>query len=121
MTPSEAVEEVNRLWEYKSDGKIDDWSFTTRGDCEDYALSVLKRIYGGETKAKRALLRREAYLWYVTTDRGGKHAVLEYKGRYVCNRTKKWTANRDNMRVKEWHWRFPRILLIGKLGLSEVF
>lgn len=121
MTPEEAVKEVNQLWEYKSDGRIDDWTFTTKGDCEDYALSVLRRIYGSSSRAKRALLRRDAFIWYVTADNGRKHAVLEYEGRYVCNRTKKWHTNRDNMRVKEWHWKFPRALLVGKLGLSEIF
>ncbi len=121
MTPEQAVEDVNRLWEYKSDGNLDDWDFTTKGDCEDYALSVLKRIYGSSSKAKRALLRRDAYIWYVTTDRDDKHAVLEYDGRYVCNRTKQWHETRKGMRVKEWHFRFPRAFLILKLGLSEIF
>ncbi len=121
MTPNQAVKEVNQLWDYKSDGPIDDWSFTTKGDCEDYALSVLKRIFGGSSEAKRALLKQDAYIWYVTTDKGDKHAVLEYNGRYVCNRTKEWHPTKEGMRVKEWHWRFPRPLLLLKLGPSEIF
>ncbi len=120
MNADEAVKEVNRLWEYKSDGMIDDWNFTVHGDCEDYALSVLKRIFGGKTEAKRALLNREAFIWYTTTNKGDKHAVLEYQGRFVCNRIKRWQTDKDKMLIDKWHFRFPRAFLIIKLGLSEI-
>lgn len=114
----QAVKAVNATFEYKSDGWIDRWSFKTPGDCENYALLVLKEYFGSEKEARAALWDRRAFIWYVTTDNGNGHAILELNGWFVCNRTKRWHSNIETMGIKKSHYRYPRFVMALKMGVG---
>jgi predicted transglutaminase-like cysteine proteinase len=122
MSPEKAVEHVNSFWEYKPDGKIDRWTFKSPGDCENYSLLVLKHIAGGERAAKKWLLSGKAKMWFVQTNNGEPHAVLEYKGKFVDNRFKKWVDSLDDLALKKkGRKRYSKIQLLAKLGFGALF
>ena len=56
------------------------------GDCEDAALDIGRRYYGGKKKFLEALDRGDCKIWHCTTEGfGGKgnHAALEIDGYFV--------------------------------------
>lgn len=118
MTPEKAAELVNSYWVYKPDGKIDRWSFTSPGDCENYALLILAAITGSNANARMALLTGKAYIVYSHTFSGGNHAVLEYNGMFIDNRMKRWMPEWDMMLLQEKRRRFTKIELLLKLGIG---
>ena len=107
MNKEKAAAKVNSTWVYKKDGLIDRWSFKSPGDCENYALLVLKNIFGSEQGAKDALRLKKARIWYAKTDKGNGHAVLEYQGMYICNRTQKWVGTPEELAPCTLKWRYP--------------
>lgn len=119
MTPEQAVRSVNLVWEYKSDGSIDKWGFTTPGDCENYSLMVLKNIYGSRGAAKRALIGRKSYIWYAENKKGDGHAVLEHQGKFVDNVYMRWMDDKSDMDY-DFKFRYSRIQLIAKLGFGAL-
>lgn len=122
MTPEDAASAVNKFWVYEPDGPIDHWSFKSPGDCENYALLVLSRIVGGDRAAKRALLRGDTHIWYVKTWAGNGHAVLEYNGRFIDNRFRRWKDSLDDMKLLDSpRRRYSRLSLIVKLGVGGLF
>ncbi|MDF2235399.1 hypothetical protein P2H44_22820 [Albimonas sp. CAU 1670] len=81
----EAFEEVRRQFVYRPDGWFDRWRVMRPqgsppqlvGDCEDFSLTVLAKVYGGTWPMIRALIfSGKATLWHVETPDGG-HAVGE--------------------------------------------
>lgn len=121
-TPKQAANLVNAYWEYKPDGKIDRWAFKSPGDCENYALLVLKLIAGGQREAVRMLLRGRAAIWYVRTMSGDGHAVLEYNGRFIDNRLREWVGSLDDMRLADKpRKRYSKIQLVAKLGFGALW
>jgi predicted transglutaminase-like cysteine proteinase len=121
MTPKQAVNLVNAYWEYEPDGKVDRWEFKSPGDCENYALLVLKNLAGGQREAVRWLLSGRAHIWYVKTLAGRGHAVLEYRGRFVDNRVKEWRDSLDEMRLQDTpRRRYNKLQLVAKLGLRSL-
>lgn len=113
-----AVKEVNSYFIYKSDGLFDRWSFKSPGDCENYSLLVLKEYYGSQSKAKSALWQREANIWYVTTNSGAGHAILELNEMYVDNRIKSWKSSLDEMNIKKAHYRYSPLIMFPKMWLG---
>jgi hypothetical protein len=90
---------INR-YEYKHDPKgRDQWRVLTpdadgiyRGDCEDYALSVLYYVVCNESLFTfwYQLIFGKAKIHYV--DNNGGHAVLQLDGMYIDNWTKDWVT-----------------------------
>jgi hypothetical protein len=113
-----AAELVNETWEYQKDGLIDRWSFKSPGDCENYALLILKAMFGSERAAKDALWEKQASIWYAVTNNGIGHAVLEYNGFYICNRTKHWVESPDDLAPCDLKWRFPRLLMSLRMAIG---
>jgi len=118
MTPQEAARHVNETWEYRKDGWLDQWSFSTPGDCENYSLLILKAIYGSKDAAKAALRKGDAHIWYAKTDRGDGHAVLEYQGAYIDNRTRHWVDDPDDLRPCSLKWRYPWVVMMIRMAIG---
>lgn len=88
----------NKLFEYKPE-QGDRWRILKqdsdglfRGDCEDYALSVLYYIVCDESLFAfwYQLIFGQAKIHYV--DNNGGHAVLQLDGMYIDNWTKEWVT-----------------------------
>ena len=118
VTKKEAARAVNEVWKYDADGLIDTWSFTTTGDCDDYAMSILKELFGTESKAKAALRNHHAYIWYAVTDNNKGHAVLEFDGEYIDNRTRHWVSNPDDLEPCKLKWRYPWLWMALRIALG---
>ena len=130
MDLERAKEIVNRKFRYQADGKLDQWSILDinsseiKGDCEDYALTVVwlmsdrkiwKFLYN-------LLLNPKLSIWIVTTKRGNGHAILEYDTFFVDNIQRKWFIKTDPA-YKEYKWRFKMFppLILGKFLVSAPF
>jgi hypothetical protein len=95
-----ALDMFIKQYEYKHDPKgRDQWRVLTpdadgkfRGDCEDFALSVLYYVICHESWLKFwwLLLTGKAKLCYVMTKNDVGHAVLRYDDMYIDNWTKDW-------------------------------
>jgi hypothetical protein len=122
MTPDGAVQQVNSFWEYKPDAGVDKWTFESPGDCENYSLLVLKEIAGSQSKAAQWLLTGKAHMWYCKTQDGDPHVVLEYQGRFVDNRFRKWMPSLDAMKLEPRpRKRYSKPQLLAKLGFGVFF
>jgi predicted transglutaminase-like cysteine proteinase len=120
MTPREAVKAVNEIWVYSSDGPLDHWNFRSPGDCENYALLVLKNIYGSKEAATRALIFRKSYIWFVKSETGEGHAVLEHEGKFVDNNYRHWLDSQEQMSYY-FKYRYSSLAIAGKLGFGALF
>jgi hypothetical protein len=84
-----ACQYVASRYEYRCD-KLGVWRIMRgnpmRGDCEDFALTVMHRYYRGWLPMLKALWTREAKVWTVTAT-GGRHAVGQIGNLYFDN----WT------------------------------
>jgi len=91
------LETFNKLFEYKSE-QGDQWRILKqdsdglfRGDCEDFALSVLYYVIAEKSLFKFwELLATRAKIHYV--DNNGGHAVLQFDGKYIDNWTQEWVT-----------------------------
>lgn len=99
MDPIDANLKVAARFHYRADrGPFDSWRIldTTggsfRGDCEDYALTVLSLIEGGGLlRILGALRSKRASIWFCLDPQGQRHHVLEYRGAgMVDNQAKRW-------------------------------
>jgi len=108
----------NNLYDYKYDPENRDlWRVLKvnelgmyRGDCEDYGLSVLYYVICQESWLRFwwMLFTLEARLCYVTTKKGGGHAVLRFGDMYIDNWTKAWVprAHMESLGHEFHNWRF---------------
>ena len=102
------LQDFNDHYEYKYDVKgRDRWHVLKqdpdgafRGDCEDYALSVLYYVVCQESWLKFwwMLFTFQAELCGCDDKNGQGHAVLRYGDIYIDNWTKEWVS-RDGMEV----------------------
>ena len=97
------IERMRKDFTYASDQKTsgtrEKWSFLAKsgkveGDCEDYCLTMIRRIYGSIFMSLFAIATRKVSIHYCHLYSGGKnrggHAVLRLpNGRYIeCNEQK---------------------------------
>ena len=103
MNPIDANERVAARFEYRQDrGFGDPWRILDtkrsiiRGDCEDYALTVLSLIEGGGFfGVLGALWAKRTSIWFCIDPQGDRHHVLEYrKAGMVDNQAKRWEERR---------------------------
>lgn len=83
--------------------KVDGWTVTTRGDCDDFALSMAW-ILSGHSYLRLAFniaVMRVRFL-YVSTPRGEAHLVLGYKGQYIDNINPTWRESHGYKRIFPW-------------------
>ena len=80
------LSEFRRRYVYKAD-KSDKWTILDaaegplRGDCEDFALTVLWILAGCDrAEMARMVKRGDAYLWFTHTERGIGHMMLWANG-----------------------------------------
>lgn len=97
MTPHEILAQAIRDFRYVSDAARDHWqigpmSGAFRGDCEDFALTLLLRLMGSNAAMWHALERGEAEIIHVLSDRGNGHAVL-------------WVSHMGYVDSIHQHWR----------------
>lgn len=123
----DAILYVNERFEYMPDDP-DSWfekwrmgfeSGRLRGDCEDYALTLLRVINGGsQRKAIKDLMTKTAKLWVYEGKEGDRHIELEYDGAHACNITKHWHKGNKLERV----YGYKRVKRLGRLHiLNKLF
>jgi len=90
------LEEINEKFSYKYDDAYDKWKIMAgqqlRGDCEDYALTVLFNVVCNRSWFSfwQKLIFGNAKLTYCITKTNEGHAVLRVGDNYIDNWTKKW-------------------------------
>lgn len=102
------------------DTSKDQW----KGDCEDYALTVLWLISDRSIiMFLFNLLVNPTYsIWHVTTPSGAGHAILRYEDMYVDNIQRKW-FHKSDAAYKSYDWKFPIVppLIVAKFLISAPF
>lgn len=99
MTTQAILDQTKRDFTYVSDGGKDRWTLGPEqgpftGDCEEFALTLLLRLYGPRGMWV-AIKNREAIIERVISDRGNGHAVLWVKGAgYVDSTHQYWRPDR---------------------------
>lgn len=99
-SPQAALEQTKRDFTYVSDENRDRWHLGPlegpfRGDCEEFALTLLLRIAGAESVMFAMLAQGDARIERVLSDRGNGHAVLWLKGwGYVDSIHQFWRKDR---------------------------
>ena len=88
-----AARYMREHFEYKPDGLFETWRIgRMRGDCEDFALTTLWLLCGEDKDAtRRTLLDGDARIIRTKTHQGNYHAVLQYNGKFICNRYPTWS------------------------------
>lgn len=125
------LKDFNTLYNYKYDPDGRDlWRVIKpveevyRGDCEDYALSVLYYVVCKESWLKFwwMLFTFSAEICGCKTEAGG-HAVLRVGNMYIDNWTKEWVdrAHMESLGHKFWSWNYTILpttvgikMLLGK-------
>lgn len=110
--------DFNNRYDYKYDPKGRDMWFVIkpndegiyRGDCEDYALSVLYYVICQESWLRFwwMLFTFQAEICGCETKNGRGHAVLRYGDMYIDNWTKAWVEREDMEELghKFWPWNY---------------
>ena len=93
MSNALKIIELNKHFVYTPD-RGDRWHIMKRkpykGDCEDYALTVLYNIKGRSIiRMFLSLIKRQSKIKHCKVN-GNGHAVLKYKGKYIDNGYKRW-------------------------------
>jgi predicted transglutaminase-like cysteine proteinase len=128
MNPIEANNRAAGRFQYRKDTSFGDpWKIldtnrsSIRGDCEDYALTVLSLIEGGGILGVlEALWAKRASIWFCIDPQGDNHHVLEYrKTGMVDNQTKRWSS-RESYEKKGYRFkhRQPFIVCLFRLVLG---
>jgi hypothetical protein len=109
--------ESNDLWRI-----LDTTKPTFKGDCDDYALTVLWLICDRSIgELKNELLSGKAKLWFCDTP-FGKHNMLEYKGSFCDNVERKWMSKKE---YEQKGYKFIRShspwLVLYRLGFTAIF
>ena len=122
----------NSLYSYKYDPEGRDmWRVLKldklgmyRGDCEDYALSVLYYVICQKSWLRFwfLLLMFEAKLCYVTTKNGGGHAVLRFGEMYIDNWTQDWVSKAQMKELgHQFHdWKFIPTTVAIKMVMAKL-
>lgn len=84
MTSEQVLERTKRDFTYVSDPGKDQWAIgplngAFKGDCEEFALTLLLRLTGSEPAMWAALEGGEAKIIHVLSARGNGHAVLSMR------------------------------------------
>jgi len=112
------LEEFNNKWVYEPDN-LDGWSVTTKGDCDDYALTVAWIVAGNSWVRFwiNTLLFRTTFHRVHT----GKeyHLILKHKGKYIDNITREWRDDHPYKPVFPWVW-LPFFVVI-KMSIGKLF
>jgi hypothetical protein len=99
MNPDDANRKVASRFKYRADPAMGDpWHIldtsrsTIRGDCEDYALTVLSLIEGGGLfGVLKALWSKRAAIWFCIDPQGDRRHILEYrKVGFLDNQQQMW-------------------------------
>lgn len=85
-------------FEYEIGSLLDGWRFVDRkGDCNDFALTVLYHCLGSKWRVAWAILTLQAIFWHVASPQNkglhriwGRHTVLKYKGEYIDSTNRAW-------------------------------
>ncbi len=84
-----------------------------KGDCQDFAWSVLILATGGKLQAIKALLTGKAMIWRCWSPVNGKvprHAVLRYRDKWIDSTVREW---RDSPTPHKRAWPVGTPVLIG--------
>jgi len=113
------LKEFNDRWTYEAD-RIDGWSLTSRGDCDDYALSVAWIM------AEHSWVRFWTNVWTfkttfhrVRTDSGDAHIVLKHKGLFIDNIKREWREEHNYKPIFPWVWLPPFVAVKMIVGFTD--
>jgi len=91
------VGEYIKKFKYSRGTSFDGFRYTTIGDCDDFALSVLIILEGGWKGAFKALLTNKARLWLVRSLQNKllpRHIILRYKtplgNKWIDSTVREW-------------------------------
>ena len=118
MDKEKALKEVDGNFEYTAEWNNEDkWGVMVKqpsyspyagkykGDCEDFALTVLFHIADKSwLRFFWLLISFQGVVWYCRSPRGVGHAQLWYKGKWTDNIHPTWSAKSQNTRVFPWPW-----------------
>ena len=100
-----SIEQLNDKWSYEHD-RVDGWTVTNRGDCDDYALTVGWIVSGHSwLRFWWNVLSFRLLFVLVTTKSGEAHIVLRWRGRYIDNISRDWNV------LRGYKLRFPWVAL----------
>lgn len=118
-----ALTDLNKKFKYQKDetqyGVRERWKIVRdtskpfKGDCEDYALALLWRL-AGENRFVFwwNMLTCKGVIYHCVTKRGVGHAVLRWKGHWVCNIEPHYAQTTPH---KVW---FPYLMPMAALKLA---
>ena len=124
MTKEQIAKMITDRFIYTSDVGADRWRIMYRddegklkGDCEDYALTVLFRISrSSKIRFWFYLITFQAVIWHCVTSNGTQHAQLWFRGQWIDNINPTWSKKH---RHKLWFpYPFPLVayrMLTSKL------
>lgn len=110
------LDDLNQKWVYEKD-KVDGWSVTATGDCDDYALTAAY-ILSDQSWVKfwfNVLFFRIVF-WRVHTG-SEPHLILRWKGMYIDNISREWFDTHDYKYIFPWVILPPMIavkMIVGK-------
>jgi predicted transglutaminase-like cysteine proteinase len=117
------LKDFNKHFTYVSDGRRRDrWHIMKRkpyrGDCEDYALTVLYNLKGRSLlRMFLSLIKRQSRIRHCKVN-GNGHATLKYKGKYIDNGYKRWvkkdTMKKNGYKFHKIHY-LPYVVLLKLL------
>lgn len=120
------LEYLAENFEYKSDGKLDNWRIMPkddlRGDCDDYGVTALYILSDHNLlKFWFNILIFRAIFWHCLSPRGRPHMVLQFEGKYIDNWDKKLLP-KSSFDEKGYKFNYPMIIIfpIVKMSVGKI-
>lgn len=114
--------DVKSRFVYTRDPSLDRWKIhktdgQIKGDCEDFALTLLWQLSGRSMwKLWLNVIFMRAMIWHVTAYNGEGHAVLWYRGFWADNMERRWYQTEEMRHTRRFPFIAPLMavkLLIG--------
>lgn len=123
MTPNEICRDLKNRFTWESDGKLDSYHILkgdgkVKGDCDDYAVTILYNYCGGSyLKFWWLLVTFQAVFWFVKSPNDGPHVTLWLRGHGYTDNWKTQFTTKELLHDKRYPIPWPTVmvkLLIGK-------
>ena len=123
MTPDAHAQALHSRFTWESDGKLDSWHYMApdgpvRGDCDDYAVTLLRLIAGSWPRFWWWLLTFRAVFWFVRDPNGASHLTLWLRGHGYSDNWRDHFAKVEELHSKRLPALLPVVvlkMLIGKI------
>ena len=124
MTPSEHARDLKGRFTWESDGKLDSWhcmalSGPVRGDCDDFAVTLLRQIAGSWVKFWLWLITFKAVFWFVRDPQGQLHVTLWLRGYGYMDNQRQDFSLKEDLHKKLYPVLFPLVILKMVIGIFD--